>query len=305
MTDVSRSLLQAFGAYLTWGCFALFFHQLQHIPATEVLLHRLVWASLFVAIVLTLSRRWHTVRAALRKPRLVLQLFASSLFIATNWGVYIWSVSIGDAVGASLGYFISPLIGIALGVWVLKERLLPYQALALSLAVIGVGYKIVGGHQIPWAALILATSFGLYGLIRKQTAVDTVTGLMIESLLLLPFALAYWLWLAWHGEQHFSLSSDGLLLVSAGVLTALPLLAFAAAAKHISLVVLGFMLYIAPSLQLLTGVYILGEPFGIDQQITFGFIFTGLLVITGGALLQKQRASNKEPIKNLSISIRE
>ncbi|MFT5721188.1 MAG: chloramphenicol-sensitive protein RarD [Motiliproteus sp.] len=291
MTDVSRSLIQALGAYLIWGCFALFFHQLQHIPATEVLLHRLVWASVFVAVVLTLSRRWNTVYVALRKPRLVLQLFASSLLIATNWGVYIWSVSIGDAVGASLGYFISPLIGIALGVWVLKERLLPYQAFALSLAVIGVGYKIVGGHQVPWTALILATSFGLYGLIRKQTAVDTVTGLMIESLLLLPFALAYWLWLAWHGEQHFSLSSDGLLLVSAGILTALPLLAFAAAAKHLSLVVLGFMLYIAPSLQLLSGVFILGEPFGIDQQITFGFIFAGLIVITGGALLQQQRAS--------------
>jgi len=289
MTDHSRSLLQALGAYLIWGCFALFFHQLQHIPATEVLLHRLVWACVFVAVVLTLSRRWHNVRDALDKPRLLLQLFASSLLIATNWVVYIWSVGIGDAVGASLGYFISPLVGIALGIWVLKERILPYQTIALSLAVIGVSYKIFAANQVPWTALILAFSFGLYGLIRKQTAVDTVTGLMLESLLLLPFALVYWLWLAWNGEQHFSLSMDGLLLVSAGVLTAVPLLAYASAARYLSLVILGFMLYLAPSLQLLTGVFILGEPFGGHQQVTFGFIFAGLIVLTGGALLRQHR----------------
>ncbi|MBQ0755789.1 MAG: EamA family transporter RarD, partial [Amphritea sp.] len=200
MTDFSRSMFQALFAYLIWGCFALFFHQLQHIPPVEVLLHRLVWTSVFVAIVLTLTRRWSNVRDALGKPKLVLQLFASSLLIATNWIVYIWSVGIGDAVGASLGYFISPLIGIALGVWVLKERILPYQAIALSLAVVGVSYKVFGANQVPWASLALAFSFGLYGLIRKQTAVDTVTGLMIESLLLLPFALGYWLWIAWNGE---------------------------------------------------------------------------------------------------------
>lgn len=289
MTDYSRSILQAFIAYLMWGCFALFFHQLQHIPPTEVLLHRLVWACVFVAVVLTLSRRWHNVRTALRKPKLLLQLFASSLLIATNWMVYIWSVGIGDAVGASLGYFISPLVGIALGVWVLKERLHPYQIVALSLAVIGVSYKVFAAHQIPWAALTLAISFGLYGLIRKQTAVDTVTGLMLESLLLLPFALGYWLWLAWHGDQHFGLSTDGLLLMSAGILTALPLLAYASAARHLSLVILGFMFYLAPSLQLLTGVFILDEPFDLHQQITFSFIFAGLIVFTGGAIIRQHR----------------
>ncbi|WP_293264895.1 EamA family transporter RarD [Neptunomonas sp.] len=293
MTDFSRSMFQALSAYLIWGCFALFFHQLQHIPPIEVLLHRLVWAFVFVAVVLTLSRRWGHVRDALGKPTLVLQLFASSLLIASNWIVYIWSVGIGDAVGASLGYFISPLVGIALGVWVLKERILPYQTIALILAVVGVSYKIFGTQEIPWASLALAVSFGLYGLIRKQTSVDTVTGLMIESLLLLPFALGYWLWIAWNGEQHFSLSIDGLLLVSAGVMTALPLLAYASAARHLSLVILGFMLYLAPSLQLLTGVFILGEPFDVHQQITFSFIFAGLIVLTGGAILRHHRATGK------------
>lgn len=286
MTDFSRGMFQALFAYLIWGCFALFFHQLKHIPPIEVLLHRLIWTSVFVALVLTLSGRWSNVRDALGKPKLVLQLFASSVLIATNWIVYIWSVGIGDAVGASLGYFISPLVGIALGVWVLKERILPYQAIALSLAVAGVSYKVFGANQVPWASLALAFSFGLYGLIRKQTAVDTVTGLMIESLLLLPFALSYWLWLAWNGEQHFNLSFDGLLLISAGILTALPLLAYAAAARHLSLVILGFMLYLAPSLQLITGVFILDEPFDIHQQITFSFIFAGLIVLTGGAMLR-------------------
>ena len=192
-------------------------------------------------------------------------------------------------MGASLGYFISPLIGIALGIWVLKERILPYQAIALSLAVAGVGYKILGANQVPWASLALGFSLGLYGLIRKQTAVDTVTGLMLESLLLLPFALGYWLWITVNGEQNFSLSMDGILLVSAGILTALPLLAYAAAARHLSLVILGFMLYLAPSLQPLTGVFILDEPFDIHQQITFSFIFAGLIVLTGGAIFRQHR----------------
>lgn len=289
MTDFSRGILLALFAYLIWGCFALFFHQLKHIPATEVLLHRVVWASVFVALVLTLSRRWKHVYEAFRQPKLILNLFASALLIATNWVIYIASVAGGDAVGASLGYFISPLIGIALGVWVLRERILPYQAIAIGLAVAGVSYKIFGAHQIPWSALALGLSFGLYGLIRKKTAIDTVTGLMLESLLLLPFALGYWLWLGWNNEQHFSLSSDGLLLIAAGVLTALPLLAYAAAAHRLSLVILGFMLYLAPSLQLLTGVFILGEPFGADQQITFSFILAGLMVLTLGALLRQRR----------------
>ncbi len=293
MTDFSRGIALALSAYLIWGGLALFFHQLQHIPPTEVLLHRIVWASVFVAVILTLSRRWHHVRKALGKPRLILSLFASSLLIASNWVVYIWSVSIGDAVGASLGYFISPLVGIALGVWVLKERILPYQAIALGLAVVGVCYKVLGAHQIPWSALALAFTFALYGLIRKQTSVDTITGLMLECLLLLPFALGYWLWLAWNGEQHFSLSMDGLLLISAGVITALPLLAYAAAARKLTLVVLGLMLYLAPSLQLLTGVFILDEPFDNHQQITFSFIFAGLIVLTGGAILRQRRIDDE------------
>lgn len=290
MTDFSRGIVLALIAYLLWGSFALFFHQLRHIPATEVLLHRVVWSAVFVAVVLTISRRWNYVREAFAKPRLLLSLFASALLIATNWGVYIWLVSIGDAVGGSLGYFIAPLIGVSLGVLVLKERILPYQAIAIGLATAGVGYKIFGAHQIPWAALTLGFTFGLYGLIRKQTNVDSVTGLMLENLLLLPFALAYWAWISINGTQHFAPSSDGLLLILAGILTALPLLAYAAAARHLSLVVLGLMLYLAPSLQLISGVLILGEPFGVDQLITFGLIWASLIILSGGALLRRRRA---------------
>jgi chloramphenicol-sensitive protein RarD len=298
VTDFSRGIVLALTAYLIWGSFAVFFHQLQHIPATEVLLHRVVWSTVFVTIVLTLSRRWKHVGEAFGTPRLILSLFASSLLIATNWGVYIWSISVGDAVGASLGYFISPLIGAALGIWILKERILPYQVIAIVLAIVGVGYKIFGADQIPWAALILGLTFGLYGLIRKQTDVDTVTGLMLESLLLLPFALTYWVWLVWNGRQHFTLSTDGLLLILAGILTALPLLAYAAAARQLSLIILGLMLYLAPSLQLLSGVFILGEPFDIDQQITFGFILAALIILTGGALFRQRRAVKASKISD-------
>lgn len=289
MTESNRGLLLALFAYSMWGGFALFFSLLKHIPATEVLLHRVIWSFLFVAIILTITRHWARAKSALLNRRLVLALFCSSLLIAANWCLYIWSVSVGRAVDASLGYFISPLIAICLGVIFLKEPLAVYQKAAVFLAACGVGYKIIGVGEFPWIALSLAISFGLYGLVRKKTQVDTVTGLLLETILLLPLAVVYWVWLLIQGEQHFSMSLNGLLLVLAGVLTALPLLAFSAAAHRLSLTIIGFMTYLAPTLQLLSAVFILGEPFDKGDFVTFSLIWISLLIFSGGAIWRRRK----------------
>lgn len=289
MTESNRGLLLALFAYSIWGSFAVFFSLLKHIPATEVLVHRIIWSFIFVAIILTLTRHWARAKSALLNRRLVLALFCSSLLIGANWCLYIWAVSVNRAVEASLGYFISPLIAICLGVIFFKESLAVYQKVAIFLAACGVGYKIVGIGEFPWISLSLAISFGLYGLIRKKTQVDTVTGLMLETILLLPFAAIYWVWLLIQGGQHFSMSLDGLLLILAGVLTALPLLAFSAAAHRLSLTLLGVMTYLAPTLQLLSAVLILGEPFDKGDFVTFSLIWLSLLIFSGGAIWRRRR----------------
>ncbi|WP_293265815.1 EamA family transporter RarD [Neptunomonas sp.] len=289
MTESNRGLLLALFAYSMWGGFALFFSLLKHIPATEVLLHRVVWSFLFVAIILTLTKHWSRAKAALLNRRLLLALFCSSLLIAANWCLYIWAVSVNRAVDASLGYFISPLVAICLGVLFFKESLAVYQKVAILLASLGVAYKVFGMGEFPWIALTLAFSFGFYGLVRKKTQVDTVTGLMLETILLLPFAVLYWIWLTIQGEQHFSFNIDGVLLVLAGVLTALPLLAFSAAAHRLSLTLLGFMTYLAPTLQLLSAVLILNEPFDEGDFVTFAMIWVALIIFSGGAIWRRRR----------------
>jgi chloramphenicol-sensitive protein RarD len=290
VTESNRGLLLALFAYTMWGGFALFFSLLKHIPATEVLLHRVLWSFVFVAIILTFTQHWARVKAALINRTLVISLFCSSLLIASNWGVYIWAVSVDRVIDASLGYFISPLVAICLGVVFFKEQLATYQKVAIVLAILGVGYKIVGVGEFPWIALTLAFCFGFYGLVRKKTQVDTVTGLMLETLLLLPFALGYWVWLSLQGEQHFTLGLNGILLILTGFLTALPLLAFAAAAHRLSLTALGFITYLAPTLQLLSAVLILDEPFDKSDLITFSLIWLALLIFSGGAIWRRIKA---------------
>jgi len=276
----NKGLYYALSAYLIWGSFALFFHLLRHIPSSEVLAHRIIWSFAFVGLILSLQANWSAVVRTVRDRPLLLKLVASSLLIAINWLVYIWAVSQGRIIDSSLGYFINPLVSVLLATLFLQERLSRGQLIAVALALIGVAYQVVVTGTLPWIALVLACSFGTYGLIRKQTAVDTVTGLMVETLVLLPLALGYWLWLLWQGDNHFALNSDGLLLIAAGVMTAVPLLAFAAAAKHLSLTVLGFMIYIAPSLQFLSGVFILGDELSPQRLISFCFIWLALIIFS-------------------------
>ncbi|WP_027859024.1 EamA family transporter RarD [Marinobacterium jannaschii] len=280
MNQDNKGLTYALTAYLIWGSFALFFHLLRHIPSAEVLAHRIIWSFVLVAVILSLKSNWHAVLRALRDRSLLLRLIASSLLIAINWLVYIWAVSQGRIIDSSLGYFINPLVSVLLATMFLKESLSRAQLIAVVLALVGVIYQVLVSGSLPWIALVLAFSFGTYGLIRKQTAVDTVTGLMVETLVLLPLALGYWLWLLGTDTNHFDAAANGLLLIAAGIMTAVPLLAFAAAAKHLSLTVLGFMIYIAPSLQFLSGVFILGDELSTQRLISFCFIWLALIIFS-------------------------
>jgi len=290
MQESTKGFLLALFSYCVWGSFALFFYLLRDIPATETLSHRIVWSAVFVIALISITGRWQAVRDALCDTAIVRNLFASSLLIAVNWVLYVWAVANERVIESSLGYFINPLVAVLLGMLVLKEDLSRTQLVAVILAAVGVVHELIGVGQLPWIALVLAVTFALYGLVRKKTPVDTVTGLLVETCLLLPFALAWVLWLTWQGQSNFAADQNGLLLVAAGIVTALPLLAFSAAAQRLSLKVLGFMTYLAPSLQLLSAIFILKEPFSHSQLITFSFIWAGLFVFSFGTLKQLKKA---------------
>jgi len=275
-----RGLAAAVSAYLIWGVFPLYWALLGHLPALEIIAHRVLWCAVSVSLWLFWSEGRSWLRRALAGRRVGRLLIASSLLISVNWGVYIWAVTNGRVVDASLGYFINPLLSVALGVGVLGERLNRVQWSAVMLAAVGVLWLTLSQGALPWIALVLASSFAVYGLIRKQVAVEAVPGVAIESLILTPVALGWLLWLAASQRGAFLAGSAGqdVLLVVGGVLTALPLIGFAYGARRIPYSLVGILQYISPTLQLLSGVLLLGEPFGSDRAIGFGCIWLALAV---------------------------
>jgi chloramphenicol-sensitive protein RarD len=275
-----RGLAAAVSAYLIWGVFPLYWALLGHLPALEIIAHRVLWCAVSVSLWLFWSEGRGWLRRALAGRRVGRLLIASSLLISVNWGVYIWAVTNGRVVDASLGYFINPLLSVALGVGVLGERLNRVQWSAVTLAAVGVLWLTLSQGALPWIALVLASSFAVYGLIRKQVAVEAVPGVAIESLILTPVALGWLLWLAAAQRGSFLAGSAGqdVLLVVGGVLTALPLIGFAYGARRIPYSLVGILQYISPTLQLLSGVLLLGEPFGSDRAIGFGCIWLALAV---------------------------
>ncbi len=284
--SVRIGLLYGFLAYGMWGVFPLFFNLLRDVPSTEVLLHRVVWSFVFVAIIVLLLGRSQKIWQALATPGLLRGLFYSSVLVSINWLVYIWSVAQGRVLESSLGYFLTPLVSVFLARIFLKETLSKSRQLAIVLAAIGIVWLIIRLGYLPWISLVLALSFGLYGLVRKQLALDTLTALTIETALMLPLALMYWAYLS---SQHnttfnFPLDSTSGLLMLCGLVTATPLLLFASAAKKLSLSALGFMMYINPTLQFLIAIFILHEGFDNNQLIGFIFIWLALLIFSFSSL---------------------
>lgn len=291
-----KGLLAASGAFFMWGLFPLFWVLLKAVPALEIIAHRVVWCALFVVTYLLWRDGAGWLRLALAGPKVLLTLIASSILISINWGLYIWAVTHGHVVEASLGYFINPLVNVLIGVLLLHERLNRAQWAAVALAAIGVAWLTVQHGGLPWIALTLAFSFAFYGLLRKQVAVESVPGLGIESLLLTVPALAFLLWREAQGLGQFGhapLRID-LLLVVGGALTALPLIGFAYGARRIPYSLVGILQYLAPTLQLLAGVLILDEAFPLSQFIGFSFIWAALAIYAGNSLYAMRRYRQAE-----------
>lgn len=284
-------LLAGLGAYGMWGLLPLYFKLIHGALPMEVVAHRIVWSVAFLAIVLAGYRLYPALRDSLRQPRIVAALAISALLIAANWLVYVWAVDTRHVVAASLGYFLNPLVNVLLGTLVLKERLQRGQFIAVLLAGVGVAILAAGEIQTLWISLSLAISFALYGLVRKLTPVPASVGLAVETLLLAPLALAVLAWVARDGSLVFGRDvGTTALLVGLGAVTSVPLILFASAARALPLVTLGLMQYIAPTLQFLSGVLLLGETLSPERWASFLLIWAALALFVWDSLRGARRA---------------
>jgi len=293
---MNPGLLYAALAYMAWGLFPIYFKQLVQVNAVEVVMHRMVWSFVFLMGVLMALKRWAWLRDVARQPRVLLAFGLSALLLSVNWSVYVWAVQNAHVVDASLGYFILPLVNVAMGFVFLHERPRPAQWVAVAVAASGVLWLTVQAGRLPWVALVLACSFGTYGLLRKLATLGALEGLTLETVLLLPLAGGLLAWWAWHGQGALVQGDPvtmGWLLLS-GPLTAIPLLMFAAGARRIPLATMGILQYISPSLQMLVGVWLYGEPFEPARAIGFYLIWAALLIYSAESLwLMRRRATRR------------
>lgn len=288
--------ISGMGAYLWWGFVPIYFKLLQHVPAVAVVSHRVAWSLLFVALLVTLRGAWREVLLSCRSGRTWLVLSASAVLIATNWLTFILSVQWGLVLDSSLGYYIAPLVNVLLGVLCLGERLRVGQVVALALATLGVLVLAIDRGVFPWIALVLAFSFGFYGLLRKIAPVGPLIGLLLETALLLPLALLVIGVPSSLGVPVTELAArDVGLLAMAGVVTAVPLLLFADAARKLRLATIGFLQYIGPSVQFLLAVLLFGEPFGAARAITFASIWTAVAIYSADSLRGHRAARSGTP----------
>jgi chloramphenicol-sensitive protein RarD len=281
-SSTRAGILCSVSAFTCWGLLPLYLRLVGSVGAAEILTHRIIWSVVFVLGVLAVTRRWGWVRVV-RRSRAVLGGFvASAACLSANWLLFVWAVNSGHSVDASLGYFINPIVSVALGALVLRERLSPARRLSLAVASAGVLWLTVQLGQVPWIGLGLAASFGAYGLLRKTATLGALEGLAVETLLLSPVACAYLGWLVAHGQSRFVTGGARLevLLLAAGPITAVPLLLFAAGARRIPLSLVGILQYIGPTLQLLVGVAVFGEPFGRTKLVGYALIWLAFALAT-------------------------
>lgn len=279
-SEARRGAFAAALGYFTWGLVPLYWHLLAEVDAIELIAHRLVWSLVFVAALLRWRGGFTPLKAALGTGRGCALNLLSSALLTANWLIYVWGVNHGHVIECSLGYFLVPLLNVALGRWVLQEHLRPVQAGAIACATLGVVIQIYQVGHLPWIALGLAATFGCYGLLRKRSALGPLTGLAVETTLLAPFAAALllWRWIEGAGALGHAPVTTQVLVLSTGVITAIPLLLFAYGARRIRLTTLGLLQYIAPTVQFSLGVLFFHETFTPDQALAFGCIWLGLLL---------------------------
>lgn len=295
LNESSQGIAFGISAYLMWGCFPLFFALFDGVPAFEILVHRIIWSCVFLTLLVSVLRRWAPVMAALKQPARLGRVLGCAVLIGLNWGVYIYSIETHHVLQASLGYFLTPLVNVALGMLILRERLARLQGIAIALAVAGILVQLVLLGSLPWITLVLALSFGTYGLLRKQVLLDGLSGLFVETLLLLPLALLALGALSQMQLSHFTQDArTPVLLVASGVVTAIPLLAFAGAARRLRLATLGFLMYINPSIQFLIAVFVFKESISAPQLASFALIWLALLLYSWSAWQGMQRARRRQ-----------
>lgn len=288
-----QGILFGIGAYGLWGLIPLYFKAVAHVAPAEVLAHRALWSFVVLVILVRSVGRWGEIWRALGQRKLAFMLGLSGLFIAANWLLFIYAVASRQVLEASLGYFINPLVNVLFGVALLRERLRPYQCLSIALAAVGVLVLTAMVGQMPWLALALALTFGLYGLMRKLMPVDGLVSLTVETLAMLPFAIGYIVYLGAVGKTTGSGTATLGLLMLSGVVTTVPLLFFGAAARRLRLSTMGILQYLTPTLQFSLAVAVFKEPFSSAQLVSFACIWLAILVYTADAL----RATRLRPIE--------
>lgn len=293
---LASGILYAAGAFLLWGLVPPYWKLIGHVPALQIPAHRILWTFVVLAALISLRRGWGPVRDALRNRKTALTLALTAVLVCVNWSVFIWAVVSGQLVESSLGYFINPLLSVALGVLLLRERLSFWQGASVALALGGVVFLAAGLRTLPWISLTLALSFGFYGLFRKTMAVDSLSGTFIESLYLLPLTLLFLGRETALGRGAFGGPGilTNVLLVLAGPVTALPLVWFASGARRIPLSMLGFLQYLTPTLHLALGVLLYREPFTRTHLVSFSLIWAGILTYTVSTTAQRIRARGRQ-----------
>ncbi len=287
---MKKGLLAAGAAYFLWGFFPIYFKLIQHVSAFQTTAHRFAWSFFFLVLVISLQRTWQSLRAALTLRTVLIYLLAA-LLIGVNWGCYVWAVNNHLLLEASLGYFINPLVSVMLGVIFLRERLRPLQWLPVGLAAAGVLYLTLSYGRPPWVALILAFSFGLYGLVKKLSPLSPLHGLTLETGLLLLPALAFLIFENAQGRGSFwhTGALTSLLLVGTGIITPVTLLLFASGAQRVPLFALGLLQYIMPTMQFSLGVLVYHEPFDHARLISFSCIWLGLIIFYAETLFLRHK----------------
>lgn len=289
-TESKSGIFNALGAYFLWGFAPIYFKLLTEISAGEILMHRVIWSSAFLLLMILAMKKSSALIAILKQPKVIANLTLSASFLAINWFIFIWAVNNNHLLDASLGYYINPLFNVALGMIFFQERLRKNQSIAVGLATLGVLIQVVTLGELPIISLALASSFGIYGLLRKKLHVDSFIGLFIESLLMLPIALAYWVFFVESESANMLLNSTNLniTLIMAGIVTTAPLLCFTAAAKRLTLSTLGFFQYLGPSIMFLLATFYYQESMKLAELVTFIFIWTALVIYSLDSLKNKK-----------------
>lgn len=301
--QTGHGILYGIAAYGLWGLLPLYFLLLKPAGPVEIVANRVLWSLLFCAILLTVTRAWHPLLQVFRNPRVLGVLAVAAVLIAANWLTYTYGVTSGHAIESSLGYFINPLVSVLLGVFVLKEKLRPLQWVAVSVGFVAVVELTIAYGQLPWIALVLAFSFGLYGFVKKRVgpSVSAISSLSVETVVLAPFAAVVMLVLTFTGTATLGTEGGGHFwwMAASGVITAVPLLFFGASARRLPMTTIGLLQYVAPVLQFLIAVLFLGEHMGPERWIGFGIVWLALLLLTLDMLLSVRRNAGlrKAPLR--------